>query len=267
MLGRASNPAHSYGQTPLLALLKEPGQGDASVILTRQLIAAKLNIAKGANPTPISQALTRADGLMGAFAGRLPYRVPPRSPIGHDMTSVAQRLEAFNTGRIPGNGQLANRAPIANAGSDQTVSIGSNVSLDGSGSTDPDFDRLTFQWTLLSRPSGSQAVLSSPKTAAPTLIVDVPGTYEAQLIVNDGVRDSAPDKVRVSTINSAPSASAGPDQTRRVAEAAQLDGSASRDPDGDPLTFAWTSSRGRQEAPRVVESIGRHPDVRRGRAR
>ena len=201
----------------------------------KQLIAAKLNIAKGANPTPISQALTRADGLMGAFAGRLPYRVRPRSPIGHDMTSAAQRLEAFNTGRIPGSCQPANRAPIANAGPDQTASVGSRVSPDGKWPTDSHVDRLTFQWTLLSRPSGSQAVLSSPRTVAPTLIVDVPGTYEAQLIVNDGVRDSAPDKVRVSTINSAPSASAGPDQTRRVAEVAQLDGTASRDPDGDPF--------------------------------
>jgi len=41
-----------------------------------------------------------------------------------------------------------NSAPIANAGMDQTISIGRTASLDGTGSADPDGDILSFQWTL-----------------------------------------------------------------------------------------------------------------------
>jgi hypothetical protein len=61
-----------------------------------------------------------------------------------------------------------------------------------------------------------------------------------QLIVNDGSTHSAPDTVTISTENSAPVADAGADQSVRVNDIVQLDGSSSSDVDGDPLTFAWS---------------------------
>lgn len=41
----------------------------------------------------------------------------------------------------------SNRAPVANAGTDQTVTEQTNVMLDGSNSSDPDGDSLTYTWT------------------------------------------------------------------------------------------------------------------------
>jgi parallel beta-helix repeat protein len=43
--------------------------------------------------------------------------------------------------------QLVNNAPIANAGSDQKIKFGENISLNGKGSYDPDNDPLTYNWT------------------------------------------------------------------------------------------------------------------------
>ncbi|MBI4641609.1 MAG: hypothetical protein HY731_12995 [Candidatus Tectomicrobia bacterium] len=39
-------------------------KGNASVILAYQLIAAKLNIANGSDPTPVTATITAADNLL-----------------------------------------------------------------------------------------------------------------------------------------------------------------------------------------------------------
>ena len=129
---------------------------------------------------------------------------------------------------------------MANAGADQTTFVTNTVMLDGSGSTDADGNPLTFLWTFQSRPAGSVATLSDPTAVTPSFIVDVPGNYIVELVVNDGFINSAPDTVTISTQNSIPVANAGPDQSTSVGSTVQLDGSGSNDVDGDPLTFQWS---------------------------
>ncbi len=90
-----------------------------------------------------------------------------------------------------------NGKPVASAGVDQSVTTDSIVTLDGSGSTDPDSDPLQYAWSLVTRPSGSTAALSSASAARPTFRADVDGVYEATLTVTDGTLTSGSDKVRV----------------------------------------------------------------------
>jgi len=82
----------------------------------------------------------------------------------------------------PGTG---NRAPIANAGAAKTVATGAAVALDGSASSDPDGDALTFSWAL-QRPATSAAALTGATTSKPGFVADVAGSYVATLTVNDG---------------------------------------------------------------------------------
>ena len=135
-----------------------------------------------------------------------------------------------------------NVAPVANAGPDQgNKALGSTVTLNGSASSDANGDPLTYSWSLTSQPAGSAAALSSPTTVTPTFTVDFPGTYVAQLIVNDGTVNSAPNTVSISTVNVAPVANAGPDQGgKALGSTVTLNGSASSDANGDPLTFSWS---------------------------
>jgi chitodextrinase len=92
----------------------------------------------------------------------------------------------------------ANHAPVADAGPDQLLQVvGSTVYLNGLQSFDIDGDPLTYQWTLLSRPSGSTAALNGADTATPTFIADKNGDYTVKLIVNDGYVDSTPATVTV----------------------------------------------------------------------
>ena len=134
-----------------------------------------------------------------------------------------------------------NTRPVANAGADQTVPMGTTVTLDGSASSDADGDPLTYAWSFTSTPAGSTAVLSNPTAVMPTFVVDRPGAYVAQLVVNDGTLASL-DRTR-SPLRSGiprPVANAGPDQSAAIGALVSLDGSGSSDVDGDPLTFSWS---------------------------
>ena len=134
----------------------------------------------------------------------------------------------------------ANTLPLAEAGPNQTVPVGALVTLDGTGSSDPDGQPLTFLWTLTTQPSGSTTALSDLTVAQPTFVADAPGSYTVTLVVNDGNQDSALDTVTIMTINNPPVAGAGVDQTVGLGTTVQLDGSGASDPESDPLTYQWT---------------------------
>jgi hypothetical protein len=84
----------------------------------------------------------------------------------------------------------ANLVPVASAGENQSVYSGATVKLDGALSSDSNNDSLTYNWTLVSRPTGSGAILSLSTTTRPTFVADKVGTYVVSLKVNDGKLDS-----------------------------------------------------------------------------
>jgi len=138
-----------------------------------------------------------------------------------------------------------NLAPVANAGADQTVKVDGLVILDGTGSYDPDGNYpLTYAWEIISTPSGSTAISSASDSSESTFsfTVDLPGEYTIQLVVTDSLGTaSEPYLVLVSTSNSMPVADAGSNQALSKEDiTVQLDGSQSFDPDGDPITYAWS---------------------------
>ena len=137
--------------------------------------------------------------------------------------------------------ETQNTVPVASAGTTQSIVAGAIVTLDGSASTDPNGDTLTYSWTVTSKPSRSSAELSSATLAKPTFTPDVAGVYVFNLVVNDGKVSSAAATVtiNVSVANVAPVARAGTAQNVITGAVVTLDCSASSDVSNDPLTYSW----------------------------
>jgi PKD domain len=137
---------------------------------------------------------------------------------------------------------VANSLPVAKAGANQNVVVGTSVTLDGTASTDANGDSLTYKWSLLYKPSGSLASLASASSSKPTFTADAVGTFVVSLIVNDGQADSATvssTTVIAEALNAAPVANAGPAQTVLIGATVTLTGAASSDANADKLTYKW----------------------------
>jgi hypothetical protein len=146
----------------------------------------------------------------------------------------------------------ANAAPSADAGMDLSVAEFDVVTLDGSSSTDPDNDPITYAWTqtagttvTIANDDMAQASFDAPDVTA----VNTPETLTFQLQVSDGsLMNTATVTVTIDDVglgtNTPPGANAGADQTVDELTTVNLDGSASLDADGDNFSYAWLQTAG-----------------------
>jgi len=137
---------------------------------------------------------------------------------------------------------IANSAPVADAGPDQSVLTGQEVLLDGSGSDDVDGGNLSYSWQMTTQPLNSGAILNFATTLSPRFTPDIDGDYVIDLIVSDGSLASVLDRVLIiaTTSNSPPTANAGQDKNVATGVKVDLDGRNSDDPNNDALTYLWT---------------------------
>jgi|GEM_PF-2380871 len=121
------------------------------------------------------------------------------------------------------------KIPIANAGDDQIVLVGTNVTLDASGSSDPDGTIVTYEWLDANSTIGESAICEQPFAR---------GVHTITLVVTDDGGASATDdvKVTVRTTMVMPQADAGDDHIALEGTEVVLDASGSK---GENLTYQW----------------------------
>ena len=140
---------------------------------------------------------------------------------------------------------VTNHPPVADAGIDQTVDStgpgGTSVQLDGSKSSDPDKDVVSFVW--------KDEVGNVVGTTAVVQVTVQVGVHTFTLTVTDpgNLSSTAKTVITVQAVNHPPVAVASADQTLECTGQGMrvmLDGSKSSDPDGDALSFVWKNEAG-----------------------
>ena len=136
-----------------------------------------------------------------------------------------------------------NLPPVADAGADQTVTPGALVTLNGSGSSDPDGTIFLYEWMPTSGPES--IILSDSAAEQPTFIAPYEsGSAIFQLIVTDDAGKTDQDSIQVSWVNDPPFADAGPDQDVFEEETVALYGSGSIDSDDGIAIYQWNKISG-----------------------
>ncbi len=119
------------------------------------------------------------------------------------------------------------------------VPVRSMVTLDGSGSTDPQGRSLQYTWRLQTPPA-STAALSNPNGAQTSLLPDVAGPYVVTLTVSNGTQTSVPATLTIVAGSSMVAVVLAPTLQANRGESIALDASGSADAQGRTLHFAWT---------------------------
>ncbi|MBI1884645.1 MAG: carboxypeptidase regulatory-like domain-containing protein, partial [Chlamydiae bacterium] len=182
--------------------------------------------------------------LIGSDANG-PYEMTWQNGVvgSYDLTVVAVDDDGAATTSAVVNVSVehVNQAPQANAGSDQKIEEGKNATLDGSASSDPEGDSLSYQW---SQESGIGVTLENAQSAVakfttPDVTKDESLTFKLVVTDSQGLTGEDEVVVTVSKVNQAPVLDAI--GAKGVSEGANLNfGVSGSDADGDSVSYSAT---------------------------
>jgi len=236
---------HVDVNTPPVAAMKGPNKS-----CTGQTVTFNASASKDDSPANLSYYWNFGDGTTGE---------------GANVTHTYQQGGKYNvTLTVDDNSGTTcatdtisqvihvNAPPMADAGEDivmnlQSPSASYQVSLDGSRSSDPDGDALSYYWDL---GDGSKAEGKRVEH-----VYDKGGNYTAKLLVNDN--SGTPCSTDADTVNielnKGPVAEAGAPQAACVGQELVFDGSQSFVDPGIPANFTWDFGDGSTGTGKVVK--------------
>ncbi len=242
-----------------LFLANNPGSSFTFTAALQQTAATQVTVEVAqAAPFDLTVTLSVAGGALSATSVKVPagsdessaVTVTPSgdAPVTVSVTAASFPASGVETGgvTIKYNGiqagvGVANQAPTASAGADQSVDTGATVTLDASGSSDADTgDTLSYRWE---QTAGATVPLSSATASGPTFTApSSAATLTFRVTVIDGKGGSDRDTVTVTvSANQAPGFTSNatfslPENTTAVGTVTATD------PDADDSVTGYTLS-------------------------
>jgi PKD repeat protein len=138
-----------------------------------------------------------------------------------------------------GRSEVENHPPVARAEAETTAEAGALIAFDGTKSTDPDGDELTYAWDFGDDETTDGAEVSH--------IYNGGGVFSVSLTVTDplGLSDTATLQITI-TDNAAPVAVIDAPTSAAIGANVRFDGTASSDSDGIIATYSWDFGDGSQ---------------------
>jgi hypothetical protein len=142
-----------------------------------------------------------AVSLAGANTAQPSFTAPLVGPTGatlaFELTVSDGALSSTDSVQVVV--ENVNHDPVADAGADQTRNENTLVSLDGSASSDPDNDSLSYQWVQIGGPlvNLSDSAIADPTFTAPDVIAQPEVQLVFLLTVGDGLGGIAMDDVTI----------------------------------------------------------------------
>jgi hypothetical protein len=190
------------------------------------------------SPTAILQVIGK--GTSTSTATTLQNRTGPSNMTSSEKLTNETSMPSENV-------VVQNNAPVANGGDDQTVSANTEVTLDGSKSSDDDGKLASYKWEQTDGPKVDIMNSDEAKASfnAPSLSEDSKLVFKLTVIDDQDASDSDDVTIEVKKIeNIPPKAEAGGNQKASANTEVTLDGSKSSDEDGKLASYKWEQTDG-----------------------
>jgi RHS repeat-associated protein len=170
---------------------------------TAVVTATPARLARGDNQTVIT---LDASGSFGGGALTYAWSVPNAVVVAGALDAAMVQVTLPGTFDHPWSVRVRNALgadtvagvvaintrPLASIAGSNQVEVGAVLTLDGRGSSDADDDALQFAWRVLEAPLGAEGAFVDASAPVGTVVPDVGGLYRFELIVGDGLVESAP---------------------------------------------------------------------------
>ena len=159
------------------------------------------------------------------------YTAPGTYTVSLTVTDTSNLTATAST-----TATITAQPPVANAGGPYTGKTETAITFNGSGSSDPQGEALTYAWNF-----GDSSIGTGVN---PTHTYTAPGTYTVSLSVTDTSKVTATASTTATIAAQPPVAKANGPYTGGIGAVIYFSGSGSSDPQGENLTYAWNFGDG-----------------------